>query len=57
MAKDFNPHSREGSDTDSTGISPKFENFNPHSREGSDVDDGMSAYGKLQFQSTLPRRE
>ena len=34
---DFNPHSREGSDSD--GVTPFLElgDFNPHSREGSDL--------------------
>ena len=55
--KDFNPHSRKGSDT---AVMPErflILNFNPHSRKGSDACD----YGRVEelhtFQSTLPQGE
>ena len=51
---DFNPRSREGSDSTALDSSTCQVNFNPRSREGSDpimdkLYDAMS-----QFQSTLP---
>jgi len=33
---DFNPHSREGSDSNTATVLPDDIDFNPHSREGSD---------------------
>ena len=36
--RNFNPHSREGSDVDDANGSAVVLNFNPHSREGSDAD-------------------
>ena len=34
--KNFNPHSREGSDAGNGAVYPGNVHFNPHSREGSD---------------------
>ena len=36
-SSNFNPRSREGSDTVIGAISSKYSHFNPRSREGSDV--------------------
>ena len=47
-AYDFNPHSREGSDTTNEWLDKTPINFNPHSREGSDgaaVTGGSQAQG------------
>ena len=55
---DFNPRSREGSDTYNHNITRTFRDFNPRSREGSDIfKDGHSCHCRTKFQSTLPRRE
>ena len=53
----FNPRSREGSDSPAVCRRGSDEYFNPRSREGSD--DMMHAYYGMRqvFQSTLPRRE
>ena len=55
--KDFNPRSREGSDSIQrhTDIHPVY--FNPRSREGSDYSRLRLAAWCQSFQSTLPRGE
>ena len=57
IGTDFNPRSREGSDTMSKKLSKKPIDFNPRSREGSDPE-GVYVYViPKKFQSTLPRGE
>ncbi len=53
----FNPRSREGSDTNNISSFYTGSNFNPRSREGSDIDEMMEHKVKDIFQSTLPRGE
>ena len=55
--KNFNPHSREGSDRSLSRMHLPYSDFNPHSREGSDAPEQPVFSKILQFQSTLPRRE
>ena len=55
--EDFNPRSREGSDTKLDHRRWDLSNFNPRSREGSDRIQLIHLYCPLLFQSTLPRRE
>ena len=58
IGNNFNPRSREGSDTAGELRKYKYrEDFNPRSREGSDVLDSLHALGCHRFQSTLPRGE
>ena len=57
IGTDFNPRSREGSDTMSKKLSKKPIDFNPRSREGSDPE-GVYVYViPKKFQSALPRGE
>ena len=51
---DFNPRSREGSDTCEGRARTGSAYFNPRSREGSDPHNGPLSLGVIQFQSTLP---
>ena len=53
----FNPRSREGSDTRSMADRNTMLNFNPRSREGSDLIVYSLKLPLPLFQSTLPRRE
>ena len=55
--KNFNPHSREGSDLVCKHKKKIHSYFNPHSREGSDLPEVVSIGVLAEFQSTLPRRE
>ena len=56
-SSDFNPRSREGSDSLSPCLSHNVSNFNPRSREGSDNIHCHLFVSSALFQSTLPRRE
>ena len=58
IGRNFNPRSREGSDTAvTTAISNVASNFNPRSREGSDRLLSLTVARSSIFQSTLPRGE
>ena len=54
---DFNPRSREGSDSGLCADSGGNHNFNPRSREGSDICSISFSDALPTFQSTLPRGE
>ena len=51
---DFNPRSREGSDSVSPTTHCGCQNFNPRSREGSDIPMTIGGGQQSPFQSTLP---
>ena len=53
----FNPRSREGSDTSAFAVACKLSNFNPRSREGSDLKAVTRLLPSVLFQSALPRGE
>ncbi len=53
----FNPRSREGSDSLIRECTSVFSNFNPRSREGSDSGGSQHLLPPCLFQSTLPRGE
>ena len=53
----FNPRSREGSDSGRLLYTILFLYFNPRSREGSDIYRGLGGFTCQKFQSTLPRGE
>ena len=55
--RNFNPRSREGSDSVLRPRSGKSDYFNPRSREGSDVCTMVAEASSARFQSTLPRGE
>ena len=56
--ENFNPRSREGSDSDRPVRYRCTErDFNPRSREGSDINSDCVLSSSLLFQSTLPRGE
>ncbi len=57
MDCDFNPRSREGSDSFRPGLCLSRPHFNPRSREGSDIERREPKQKPEKFQSTLPRRE
>ena len=50
----FNPRSREGSDTACRPTPGCPIHFNPRSREGNDAKDGGRQESRAEFQSTLP---
>ena len=54
---DFNPRSREGSDSYSSSILCASCDFNPRSREGSDIYSFIIFSADKLFQSALPRGE
>ena len=54
MALDFNPRSREGSDTLHTPTTMYTTDFNPRSREGSDLSSPTLPATDRKFQSALP---
>ena len=55
--RNFNPRSREGSDSASITAIYRAFYFNPRSREGSDTNRFEYYNPNPSFQSTLPRRE
>ena len=58
ISSDFNPRSREGSDSISRIFKVRIiNNFNPRSREGSDCSRSAVEVARFGFQSTLPRGE
>ena len=57
LMPDFNPRSREGSDSAPGFFSDPLIHFNPRSREGSDHCRLLPLRFLQRFQSTLPRRE
>ena len=57
LFSNFNPRSREGSDSVLRPRSGKSDYFNPRSREGSDVCTMVAEASSARFQSTLPRGE
>ena len=46
---DFNPHSREGSDSLISILDIRHVDFNPHSREGSDMEDRYHSLSESDF--------